>query len=302
MNLGFNIKAMLPRADVVLVLDSAVPWVPKAVTPGRDAKIIHISPDPLETKYPFRDFEADLLISGTTRGALPLLRERLRGKLKERDIEQRRKTVAAMREEMLAERRRALEASKARMPISTAHIAACLNELKSEDAIIVNELGVPMSQLQMTRQGSYMGSMLAGGLGFGLGAALGAKLAAPDREVISVVGDGSYMFGNPLPFHYVGRSESLPTLTIISNNQSWHAVRAATLDVFPSGHAAKANIMPLTELKPTPDYEKVITTCGGVGERVEQPSDLLPTLKRCFEAVRSGTPALVNVITQGRDA
>ena len=135
-----------------------------------------------------------------------------------------------------------MEAAEGRTPISTSHIAACLNELKTEDAIIINELGVPMSQLQMTKQGSYMGSLLAGGLGFGLGAALGAKLAAPEREVISVVGDGSYMFGNPLPFHYVGRAESLPTLTIISNNQSWHAVRAATLDVFPGGYAAKANI------------------------------------------------------------
>jgi acetolactate synthase I/II/III large subunit len=302
MNLGFDMKSLLPRADVVLVLDAPVPWVPKAVTPGRDAKVIHISPDPLQTQYPFRDFEADLLVTGTTRGALPALRESLRAKLKAGDIEKRRKTVAAMREEMLAGRRRALAASKARMPISTAHIAACLNELKTEDAIIINELGVPMSQLQMTKQGSYMGSLLAGGLGFGLGAALGAKLAAPEREVISVVGDGSYMFGNPLPFHYVGRAESLPTLTIISNNQSWHAVRAATLDVFPDGYAAKANSMPLTELKPTPDYEKVITTCGGVGEKVEQPGDLLAALKRCFEAVRSGTPALLNVITQGRDS
>jgi len=302
MNLGFDMKSLLPRADVVLVLDAPVPWVPKAVTPGRDAKVIHISPDPLQTQYPFRDFEADLLITGTTRGALPALRESLRAKLKAGDIEKRRNTVAAMREEMLAGRRRALEAAKARMPISTAHIAACLNELKTEDAIIINELGVPMSQLQMTKQGSYMGSLLAGGLGFGLGAALGAKLAAPEREVISVVGDGSYMFGNPLPFHYVGRAESLPTLTIIANNQSWHAVRAATLDVFPDGHAAKANSMPLTELKPAPDYEKVISTCGGVGEKVEQPGDLLAALKRCFEAVRSGTPALLNVITQGRDS
>jgi acetolactate synthase-1/2/3 large subunit len=188
------------------------------------------------------------------------------------------------------------------MPISTSHIAACLNELKSKDAVIVNELGVPLSQLQMTEPGSYMGGLLAGGLGFGLGAALGAKLAAPEREVISVVGDGSYMFGNPLPFHYVGRAENLPTLTIISNNRTWHAVRQSTLDIFPEGHAAKANIMPLTELKPSPDYEKVITTCGGVGEKVEQPGDLLAALKRGFEAVRSGTPALVNVITQGRDA
>jgi acetolactate synthase I/II/III large subunit len=302
MNLGFDMKSLLPRADVVLVLDAPVPWIPKAVSPSRDAKVVHISADPLETQYPFRDFEADLLVTGTTRGALPLLHDSLKAKLKRDDIEKRRKAVAAIRDEMLAGRRRALEAAKGRMPISTSHIAACLNELKSKDAVIINELGVPLSQLQMTEPGSYMGGLLAGGLGFGLGAALGAKLAAPEREVISVVGDGSYMFGNPLPFHYVGRAENLPTLTIISNNRTWHAVRQSTLDIFPEGHAAKANIMPLTELKPSPDYEKVITTCGGVGEKVEQPADLLGALKRGFEAVRSGTPALVNVITQGRDA
>ena len=113
---------------------------------------------------------------------------------------------------------------------------------------------------------------MSGGLGFGLGAALGAKLAAPEREVIAVVGDGSYMFGNPLPFHYVGRSESIPTLTIICNNQTWFAVKRATLDVYPDGRAATANVMPLTELKPSPDYEKIIETCGGHGEKVEKPN------------------------------
>jgi acetolactate synthase-1/2/3 large subunit len=301
MNIGFDVKAMLPRADVVLVLDAAVPWMPQIVTPNRDAKIIHIASDPLETKYPFRDFEADLLIAGSTLGALPQLRDSLRGKMKGNGHDKRRKEIGALRAEIDAARSRALEQAKARPHVSTGWIAACLNELKAEDAIIINELGVPISQLNMTKPGSYMGGNLAGGLGFGLGAALGAKLAAPEREVIAVVGDGSYMFGNPLPFHYVGRAEKLPTLTIISNNQSWHAVRAAALDIYPSGYAAKANSMPLTELKPTPDYEKLITTCGGHGEKAEKPSEVLPALKRCFEAVRAGTPALLNVITQGRD-
>jgi acetolactate synthase I/II/III large subunit len=114
------------------------------------------------------------------------------------------------------------------------------------------------------------------------------------------VGDGSYMFGNPLPYHYVGRAESLPTLTIIANNHSWHAVRQSTLDVYPDGAAAKANIMPLTELKPAPDYEKVIETCGGYGEKVEAPGDLLAALRRGMERVRAGQPALINVSTQGR--
>ena len=44
-----------------------------------------------------------------------------------------------------------------------------------------------------------------------------------------MVGDGSYMFGNPLPYHFVGRAEKLPTLTIVANNHAWHAVRNATL-------------------------------------------------------------------------
>jgi acetolactate synthase-1/2/3 large subunit len=172
--------------------------------------------------------------------------------------------------------------------------------VKAENAIIVSELGVPQAALELTQPRSFMGGLLSGGLGFGLGAALGAKLAAPEREVITTVGDGSYMFGNPLPYHYVGRSENLSTLTIIANNLMWGAVRQSTLDVYPDGRAAKANIMPLTELRPAPDYEKVVETCGGRGEKVTSAADLLPALERSLDAVRSGTPATLNVMTQAR--
>ena len=88
------------------------------------------------------------------------------------------------------------------------------------------------------------------------------------------------MFGNPVPYHYVARAEELPTLTVVANNQQWLAVRQSTLDVFPDGHAAKANVMALTELKPSPDYEKVVETCGGRGEKVEGPKQLIPALER----------------------
>jgi acetolactate synthase-1/2/3 large subunit len=291
---------MVPKADVVLVLEAPVPWIPRAVTPRRDAKIIHIASDPLESKYPFREFETDLLITGEASATLPVLRAGLRAavKAKRNGIEARRKTLATARDEMEAKRRKFLDMARDATPIHPAYIASCLNELKAENAIIINELGLPVNQLHLTQPRSYFGGQLAGGLGFGLGAALGAKLAAPNREVIAIVGDGSYMFGNPLPFHYVGRSENLATLTIISNNQTWFAVKRATLDVYPEGRAAKSNVMPLTELKPSPDYEKVIETCGGQGEKVEKPSDLMPALRRGLDAVRAGTPALLNVVTQ----
>jgi acetolactate synthase-1/2/3 large subunit len=80
----------------------------------------------------------------------------------------------------------------------------------------------------------------------------------------------------------------------------WGAVRQSTLDVYPDGKAAKANSMPLTELKPSPDFEKVIETCGGLGIKVDTPDQLMPALKRGLDAVRSGTPAMLNVRTQAR--
>jgi len=77
-------------------------------------------------------------------------------------------------------------------------------------------------------------------------------------------------------------------------------VRQSTLDVYPDGRAAKANVMPLTELRPSPDFEKVVETCGGRGEKVTTSAELLPALERSLKAVRSGTPATLNVMTQAR--
>ena len=302
MHLGHDPGAFLPKADVVIVIDSAVPWMARNHTPRKDAKVIHISADPLETRYPFRELEADLLVTGNSLAAMNMLHATLTEAMKGKKtaIESRRKALAAMRDEIDAKRRKLIETVKDQTPIHPAWLANCINQVKSEDAIVISELGAPLAMLNLTKPLSYMGGLLSGGLGFGLGAGLGAKLAAPEREVIVTCGDGSYMFGNPVPYHYVARAEGLPTLTVVANNQQWLAVRQSTLDVFPDGHAAKANVMALTELKPSPDYEKVVETCGGRGEKVEGPKQLIPALERSLEAVRAGTPVTLNVQTQAR--
>ena len=302
MHLGYDVAGLLPKADVVLVIDSAVPWMARNVQPKRDAKIIHISADPLETRYPFRELEADLMIAGSSLAALRMLQGALAEATKGRSaaIESRRKALAGMREEILARRRKLIETVKDQTPIHPAWLAHCINQVKSEDAVVISELGAPLPMLELGKSATFMGSLLSGGLGFGMGAGLGAKLAAPKREVIVTVGDGSYMFGNPVPYHFVQQSEGLPTLTVIANNQQWLAVRQSTLDVFPDGAAAKANVMALTELKPSPAYEKVVETCGGRGEKVEAPADLAPALRRGLDDVHSGKPVTLNVMTQGR--
>ena len=235
--------------------------------------------------------------------ALTMLRESLSHAMRGRSaaIEARRKTMGEARKEMIAKRKALIEKVKTESPIHPLYLSHCVNELKAKDAININELGIPLAGLDMTAPRSYLGNSLAGGLGFGLGGGLGAKLAAPEREVIAAVGDGSYYFGNPLAYHYVGRAEKLPTLTIIANNHAWHAVRQATRDVYPDGAAAKANTMPLVELNPSPDFEMVAASCGGLGEKVTTPEQLMPALRRAFDAIRSGTPALLNVETQNRN-
>lgn len=183
-------------------------------------------------------------------------------------------------------------------PIHPAWTAHCLNEIKDDDAILINELGMPMDFLDLDKPGCYLEGGGAGGLGRGLGEALGAKIAAPNRQVIAAVGDGSYMFCVPTAAHFVGRAESLPTLTLVSNNAEWFAVRRATTSMYPTGRAATANSLPLVDLAPSPSFEKTIEACGGYGEKVDDPEKLPAALERAFKAIDDGNSALLNIITR----
>ena len=66
----------------------------------------------------------------------------------------------------------------------------------------------------MTRWDSYFGPAVAGGLGWGGGAALGVKLAKPDRPVVTLIGDGAFLYNPALGALGAARDFSLPTLTI----------------------------------------------------------------------------------------
>jgi acetolactate synthase-1/2/3 large subunit len=300
MFLGSNPRAAIERADLLLVVDCEVPWWPRFTTPRADAKLIHIAPDPLFSRYPVRGFSIDLAIAGSTSAALRMLREGLQSlpEPARGHIESRRAEIAALASDRLRSIVEQAARSADARPIQVPWVAACINRAKSPDTIIVNELGVPMDLLELRRPRTYLTSSLAGGLGFGLGAALGAKLGAPERDVILIIGDGSYLFGNPVSAHFAARSMQLPTLTVVMNNGRWHAVHRSTLGMYPDGCAAASPLMPLVDLSPSPDFEMIMQSCGGYGERVEDPQELDAALRRGLDAVRRGQAALLNVITQ----
>src|SRR5258708_1460654 len=146
MHVGFEPAAFLPKADVIIVLDSPVPWIPSAHGPRRDAKIIHIAGDPLASRFPFREIEADLLVSGDPRAALAMLRECLGAALKAAknvSMECRRKASGAARDEIAARRQKLIETVKDQTPVHPAWLAHCLNHGKAEDAILISDLGGP---------------------------------------------------------------------------------------------------------------------------------------------------------------
>jgi acetolactate synthase-1/2/3 large subunit len=301
MSLGYaqDPNPHMQQADLVIVINSGVPWMPRISKPKASSKVIHIGIDPLVSRHPFREYEADLLVAGDPVAGLVMLNQAL-GRRNSGALDARRRIVAALRAEMKVAHDKLVQQSRNDVPIHPAWLAHCINEAKSEDAIIVNELGLAPGRLDLIKPLSFIGTSLAGGLGAGLGTALGAKIAARGREVIAVVGDGSYMFGNPVPYHFVQRSEKLPTLTIVANNHQWLAVKQSTLAVYPDGAASKANVMPIQDLNPSPAFEKVAESCDGWGESVEDPAKLPDAMRRALEKVRSGTPALLNVHTQGR--
>lgn len=293
--LGHAGTELLGKADLLLVVECEVPWYPRYAAPRSDAKVVHLGVDPLFERYPIRAFKGELAITGSPRSALALLDEALQARPANRAVDRRRAAVAEFKAKKAAELAALNDKARSEKPIRYAHLGACLKAALPKGAIVVAELGVAPDHLGLEEPGTLLGVSIGGGLGFGLGASLGAKLAAPDRTVVSTVGDGSYMFGNPTPFHLVSRAAKLPTLTVVCNNGRWQAVESATRVVYPDGAAAHAEEMPLVELQPSPEFTKVAEASDAWARRVDDPGQLPRAIDEALAAVAGGRQALLDV-------
>lgn len=298
MHLGFRPIPLVESADVVLVIDSEVPWIRRDIAAPLTAKVIHVGVDPIYATYPMRSFEDDLAIAGRSATAMEQLGEALAKRISDGTVATRRSRIAERRKVMRSEWQAVRDAAKNARPIDPAWLAACIDGAMDDQTIIVNECGLQLEHIDLRQPGSLFVGPPVGGLGWSLGAGLGVKQAAPEKDVIVVLGDGSYMFANPTPCHYVSAAQNLPLLTIVVNNAGWASVQRAVLSVYPDGSAARRNAgMPLVQLAPSPAFEKVIEASGGYGERVDDPAQLPGAVKRALHVVRSEKrQALLNVI------
>ncbi|MBV9153818.1 MAG: thiamine pyrophosphate-requiring protein [Alphaproteobacteria bacterium] len=299
-HLGYDPNPLLDETDAILVIDCDVPWMPSRKTPSQDCKIIHIGVDPLFSRYPIRGFRADVAVTGAARLALPQLRAALAEQADPTETGMRQQLLAQWREKQHAGWRKARADAKELRPISPVWVSACLAAARDPGSILVNEYTLMPEHCPSTLPGSFFGSSPAAGLGWGAGAALGVKLAEPDRQVVAVLGDGSYIFANPVAVHHAAAAHRLPVLFVVVNNAMWGAVRRATLGMYPQGEAARSNRPPFIDLEELPAFEQVCAAAGGYGERVDDPAALPGAFERALHAVTvEKRQALLNVICRG---
>jgi acetolactate synthase-1/2/3 large subunit len=302
LHLGFNqpsgVDPALGQADVILVIESDVPWYPSIAKPAPEAKVIHLGVDPFFSRYPMRSFPCDVPIVAEPAAALPMLAAAVRQQADPGAVAARTAAVAAgHRERRAAWQAEILRQGSART-IGFAWVASCLEQVLDEDTIVVNEYPLDRRFIGFERPGSFFGQPHASGLGWGLGAALGVKLARREKTVIATVGDGSYLFTAPASCHFVSRAQDLPLLVVIFNNQRWEAVTSSALGLYPDGWARRTGHFALSALTPSPRYEEMVRAFDGYGERVEDPAEVVPALKRGLAAVRDGRQALLNILCE----
>jgi acetolactate synthase-1/2/3 large subunit len=297
MHFGFEPGALLADADLVISLESDVPWIPHLQHPPGGCRVAHVGEEPLYVRYPMRSFPSDLVIQAGPNNALDALTKAVEARLQmaEARIAARR---ARLTERMRTRRAQLAKDSAPGATISPEHLSRVIGEQVGEDAIIVNEYPLRPDHCAREKPGTLFALGPAGGLGWGFGAALGIKLAAPDEFVVATLGDGAYIFSNPMVGHWVAANHGLPILTIVFNNSRYGAVRRATLSMFKDGAAGEDDGRTLADLGPSPAYEAMAQAQGVYAERVEKPADLPDALTRARDAVVSGRhQALLNVIT-----
>jgi acetolactate synthase-1/2/3 large subunit len=289
----------LAEADVVLVIESLVPWIPHYAEPSPQATIITVGVDPAYTRNLNYEYPADSRITGDPFLVLTQIREAA-----ERLLTRGRREAIAVRAQTLGDvsrqRRRArVEAATAGASatgISSAYAAYAFAQALDEDARVlaaaVSNGADVMDHVPRVRHGSFFRAGSAGG-GWASGAAFGAKLADRDAFVALAVGDGFFQFGVPNAALWSAVKYDCPFLVLVFQNNQWTTGTNDVRRQFPDGYCVESGNFEGGTFEPAPDLAKLAQSVGAYAENVSDPALLPATIERAARAVREGTPAVV---------
>jgi pyruvate dehydrogenase (quinone) len=265
------------EADLVLLLGTDFPY--DAFLPRRNTVQVDRDPARLGRRTPLElGIAAD--VGATIRAVLPLLERRSDGRYLDRMLHQH----AAALEDVVSAYTDKVSSMR---PIHPEYVAAQLDELAAEDAIFTVDTG--MCNVWAARYISpgprrrVIGSFRHGSMANALPQALGAQTAFPDRQVISMSGDGglSMLLGELI----TTRERRLPIKVVVFNNGSLGMIR---LEMMVAGYPYFETDHGIT------DYAAIATACGLTATTVEDPRELRSALQRTLAA---DGPALIDVRT-----
>ncbi len=298
LHLGYVTEPLLSRADLIVVIDAAAPWMPARAHPRDDDRVYVLGPDPLNERTPLWYLEAARF--GRADAAVTL--QQLRDLAVQRgrddlgaglgDVDRRRTAITAeharQREEWAAER--------SGSDFSVANICAAIEEAIDESTIVLNEAISNAETVFKHLPRSLPGTRFASGgssLGWSSAAAVGIKLAKPEATVMTIVGDGSYFLSEPSSSHWMAQRYGAPFLTVVLDNGGWNATKRNVLRQYPDGRSATADQF-WVNLGQDADLAGVAAAAGGAyAATVASIDDLSRELRAGLAAVAEGRAAVI---------
>ncbi|PZX02340.1 acetolactate synthase-1/2/3 large subunit [Psychrobacillus insolitus] len=294
---GYDPNPSIQQADIIVAIDTDVPWLTTQVHPKDDCNVYFIDLDPIKEEIPLwhipaiRNYRADAY--ETLRQLNSVLAQK---ELNEEKIQQRAQRLVAQHE---AQRKSWAETEVAKGgTITPEWLTTCLRDVVDDETIILDETitntMTVCKHLPRNKVGTYFSS---GGtsLGWNGGAAIGMKMANPAKTVVSLTGDGTYFFSVPASVHWMSRRYEAPFLTVIYNNQGWNATKMNYLKRYPEGTAEQTDRY-WVNFDQSSDLAKVAEATGGAyAATVTDPDELPKVLQQAMEEVRSGRSAVVDV-------
>jgi acetolactate synthase I/II/III large subunit len=285
----------LAEADVVLVIDSDVPWIPTISKPAKDARIFHIDLDPLKETTPLWYIHAHRSFRADAATALAQINAYLA-----REGWDETAAAARLRHYGKLHDERAMQLEARERPdgdsITPEFLTAAVRKAIDADTVILNE-GITnypaiCDHIARTRPLTFFASG-GGSLGWNGGAAVGMKLAAPEKTFVALSGDGCYMFSIPSTVHWMARRYRAPFLQVVYNNRGWKAPKYSALAIHPDGYASRADDIDVS-FDPPPDYAGIAAAAGGAFVRtVKSAGELDEAIREALRAVREEARAAV---------